>query len=665
MKTINLSIVIMLCAVGGLLPALFAQQGLVINEFMADNDNVVIDTTDNSYDDWLEIYNSSSSVINLNNYFLTDNSSLPDQWQFPDITIAPGEFLLVWADDDIDAVGLHTNFKLSKSGEFLGLYLNSDQSMIAIDTFTFGVQTMNVSYGRYPDGSANWQSFTIPTPGKPNSITQDVDSSAVIFDVSKVNNYTLHFYVTDWADSLEYNYEHGEVYMPAQLTYENIVLDSVGVRYKGNSSYMMSRSTPKKPFKFKFDKFKKGRTFYDIKELNFSNCVKDPSFMREKLSYDIFRKYVPASRTAYANIYVDGELIGFYVQVEEVDKKFLAKYFQNNNSNLYKASDDGTTLAYLGTDPTSYYSGLELKTNEDENDWTGLIQMLDKLNNTPAGVFKDTMENYLNLDICCRLLALNMVLSNFDSYTGSGRNFYLYDDLDAGQFQMIPWDLNESFGAYTNNWNVITVDILNVPNLAQRPLNRTILENSELRQLYLSYINDMILGPASYDSVSAVVEQLKVFVEPYIQADNNKLYSYQNFLNNIEKDVNIDLGIVVPGIKSFSQKRNENLKTQLAGYIEVAVAEENSVTPTFKLEQNYPNPFNPNTTILLSLDREANVKLEIFNIMGQRVATLVTAKLPAGHHQFLWQATMMSSGIFYCAMQVGQERHFIKMLLLK
>ena len=665
MKLLTLSLIFILCAAIALVSVLQAQQSLVINEFMADNNNFLIDTTDNNFDDWIEIFNSSSSSINLKDHFLTDNPLLPTQWSFPDVTISPGEFLLTWADNDNGASGLHANFKLNKNGEFLGLYFNSGAGTIAIDTLSFGSQIANVSYGRLPDGSSNWQSLAAPTPGEPNRVAQNADSSAIIFDDTKVHNYELHFYVANWADSLTYYYEHGEQYMPAQLTYQGLVLDSIGVRYKGNSSYMMSRRTPKKPFKLKFDKYKKSQTFFNIKELNFSNCVKDPSFMREKIGYDIARKYLPAPRAAYANIYIDGELIGFYVQVEQADKTFLARHFQNNSDNLYKATDKGINLAYLGTDKSKYEVGLELKTNEDLNDWSGLTTMLDRLNNTPATVFRDTMENYLNLDQCCRLLAFNMVLSNFDSYTGSGRNFYLYDDSLSGQFQMIPWDLNETFGAYINNWNIFSVDVVNVPNLYQRPLNRRILENESLRQVYLSYVNDMILNSASYDSVSAKADRLKLLIDPYVRADNNKLYPYQNFLTNIETDVVVEMGMPIPGIKSFSKRRNENLKTQLARYLETSVASEKSAVHSFELHQNYPNPFNPNTTIAFSLSEATEIKLEIFNILGRHVATLFAGKLQAGQHKLNWQATDMPSGIYYGSLKTESERKIIKMLLLK
>jgi hypothetical protein len=644
---------------------LYGQQYLVLNEFMAGNNNVIIDTTDNNFEDWIEIYNAGMTTASLAGYFLTDDASLPGQWPFPSMMISPGEFTLVWADNDSGDVGLHTNFRLDRDGEFLGLYSVVGKDTIAVDTLTFGPQIDHDSYGRFPDGSLDWQSLSTPTPAGPNSIQAPPDSSVIIFDDTVVHEYELHFYITDWADSLAYYYEHGEEYIPARLTYQNMVLDSIGVRYKGNSSYMISRRTPKKPFKFKFDKYKKGQTFFGLEVLNFSNCVKDPTFMREKIGYDIARKYVPAPRAAYANIHIEGELIGFYVQIEQVDELFLARHFTNDDDNLYKASDQGTNLAYLGTAASDYQAGLELKTNENANDWSGLVAMLDKLNNTPAENFEETMEQYLDLDLCCRLLVLNMVLSNFDSYTGSGRNFYLYDDSLSGQFRMIPWDLNEAFGAYTNNWNVITADIVNVPNLAQRPLNRRILENESLKKIYLSYINEMILGVASYDSVYAMTVRIKSLIEDFVQADNNKLYSYANFINNVESNVTVEVGMAIPGILSFSRQRNENLRSQLAEYLDTSVTSGNSKAISYRLYQNYPNPFNHSTTISFSLPQEGLVRLQVFNLLGEQVATLVDEKRPAGYYSVVFDAPHLSSGLYLCKLILSDFVSVRKLVLIK
>jgi hypothetical protein len=144
--------------------AAYGQPELYINEFMADNDNIISDPQ-GDYDDWIEIYNPIDADIDLEDFFLTDDLADTEQWAFPDTFIEAGGFLLIWADDDDGDAGLHTNFKLSAGGEEIGLYSSSGA---IIDMIIFGEQPMDTSYGRVPDGNENWQFMSLPTPGSMN-----------------------------------------------------------------------------------------------------------------------------------------------------------------------------------------------------------------------------------------------------------------------------------------------------------------------------------------------------------------------------------------------------------------------------------------------------------------------------------------------------------------
>lgn len=402
-----------------------------------------------------------------------------------------------------------------------------------------------------------------------------VDSSAIIFDDTKIHEYHLHFYCENWQDSLEFYKDNGEQYIPVRFVYVNgndsVVLDSVGVRYKGNSSYSLSSKSAKKPFKFKFDEFR-SQNFFGVGKLNFSNAVKDPTQMREKIAYDIISKFIPASRAAFAKIYIDSSLIGLYTQVEQVDKKFLKRKFPSSKYNLYKSSDNGAALNYTTANQDDYAMYYDLQTNETQNDWSGLVSFLDKLNNTGSSEFVSVVGNMLDIDNCLRYLAFNMVVSNFDSYTGSGRNFYLYDDSASGCFKLIPWDLNFAFGIYTNSWNVTTVDVATTSNIEQRPLIKRLLSNDSLKQVYLGYIRDMINGPASLNAVSEKIDKYKALIDPVVAVDSNSLTTYAQFLTNVDSDISIAEGpgkVTLPGLRSFVTKRIDNLKKQLDNYLPV------------------------------------------------------------------------------------------------
>ncbi len=144
---------------------------VTINEFMASNTRSLLDPANGRFEDWFELYNAASTAADLSGYSLTDDLNTPAKFRIPPGAIIPaGGFLLVWADDLAVAnqlgADLHVNFKLSSSGEAIGLF---DPDGIRVDSFAFGAQTDDVSAGRYPDG-AELPLLVLdkPTPRQPN-----------------------------------------------------------------------------------------------------------------------------------------------------------------------------------------------------------------------------------------------------------------------------------------------------------------------------------------------------------------------------------------------------------------------------------------------------------------------------------------------------------------
>jgi hypothetical protein len=104
---------------------------------------------------------------------------------------------------------------------------------------------------------------------------------------------------------------------------------------------------------------------------------------------------------------------------------------------------------------------------------------------------------------------------------------------------------------------------------------------------------------------------------------------------------------------------------------QTAVEGEEIDLPTeFGLSQNYPNPFNPATEINFALPENAHVKIEIFNVLGQKVQTLIDADMDAGYKSIVWNGTdrggkSVSSGVYLYRMQAGEKTFTKKMLMLK
>lgn len=146
---------------------------LFINEWMAANTSFVRDPADLDFDDWFEIYNPGTSRVDLAGFSLTDDLARPRKAVVPaGISVPPQGFLLVWADEESGQTqpggDLHVNFRLGQAGEQIALH---DPAGRLIDSVSFGVQTNNVSQGRWPNGGpAPFYFMPTPTPRGPNVI---------------------------------------------------------------------------------------------------------------------------------------------------------------------------------------------------------------------------------------------------------------------------------------------------------------------------------------------------------------------------------------------------------------------------------------------------------------------------------------------------------------
>jgi len=164
-----------------------------IPQYLADhikiNELLAINSTTNQdefgeFDDWVEIFNSSSESMDLSNCFLSDDTTNLTKWRFPDSanTILPGGHVLIWCDDNIGQGPLHANFKLSSSGE--SLIFSTNNGFTIIDQITFGQQSSDLSYGRESDGYTEW-TFSSPSPNSSNGLL------STNYDKTVLNHYEL------------------------------------------------------------------------------------------------------------------------------------------------------------------------------------------------------------------------------------------------------------------------------------------------------------------------------------------------------------------------------------------------------------------------------------------------------------------------------------------
>lgn len=393
-----------------------------------------------------------------------------------------------------------------------------------------------------------------------NAAASSVDSMTAdeLFSTAVVHEIAIELPWAAWYDSLAARKEDGS-YVPGLVQIDGVSVDSCGVRFKGNSSY--NGPGYKKPFRLKFDAFVEDQAFAGVDGISLGNGSHDPTFMREALTYEIHRGTVLASRTGYANITVNGELMGLYVVVEPVNQTWTRNHIaRSENGNLWKGDPHGD-LTWKGPDLDRYRNAYTLETNEADDDWSALIEFIDVLNNTPLEARVAAYDTVLDAEGFLANHALHMAAVNLDSYSGSGHNYYIYHRDDEDRFVHIPWDLNESFGRFRdeNEWSELAELDPFWESSRSRPLVTQLLEVPTFRRMYLLHLRRLVETRWSRAWMDPRIDSLDALLEPHVEADPHKFYSLDEFRRNQDEDLNHGQSIIF-GLRSFVDTRGEVLR---------------------------------------------------------------------------------------------------------
>lgn len=397
-----------------------------------------------------------------------------------------------------------------------------------------------------------------------------------LFDGDAVHEIELTFAQPDWWEQLVANYE--DVDQPdilASFSWEGVQLDSIGVRFKGNSSYY-NYSGLKKSFKLDLDTYVSGQEIDGLDKLNLNNAFLDPSFVRERCAYEVCEAAgLPTVRTNYAALTINGEYWGLYILVEQLDQEFLESRFgSGEEGNLWKGEPHGS-LEWLGTDEADYHDDYELKTNEELDDWSALVDLVDVLNNESLAALRDSLHNRMDVNSALAMLAVDNLMVNLDSYIGRCANYYLYHrDLDS-RFVFAKWDLNEAWGVFNFNLQPTQLRQLDPhwtnPQFGEdRPLAERLWQIPEFDDVYLGHFRKLMAGVAQPDTLLARMEALHDLVRPWALSDPNMMFTDAQFEAAIDSDVYASggppPGRLIPGLRPFIEARDDWLTAQIGSW---------------------------------------------------------------------------------------------------
>jgi hypothetical protein len=462
------------------------------------------------------------------------------------------------------------------------------------------------------------------------------------FQSSIIHDINITFTQPNWWDSLMYYKMHADSFnlgtqsMMANITIDGKTIDSIGVKLKGNSSF--GYPGQKKPIKLEFNEYVSGKKYDGMKTLNLNNNTLDPTMLREKLALDFLnKKGLAAPRCTYARVSYNGQYVGLYKLVEQVDKIFLDTHFGNKGGNLFKG-DPGGSLNWINNNPASYYPYYELHTNTTANNWSDLVNLIDNINNTPTINFYDTLEKNLNTNSFIRQWAARNLFVDLDAYFNAPHNYYLYHNTVTNKFEWNTWDVSVSFGFYPF-WSGDSTEKVSVL-MANTILTQKMLANATYKTTYLNaiceyldYFDTAVMSPF-IDSLAN-----RIYPDFAAEPDSNQMFPEQMFYATIDTmNINTPMG-TIPALKKFITNHRAIVFAELASLpfnCTVGIKELPGFKPGIKV---YPNPFSNSTTLhtdnllknatLVVYNSFGQIVKQIKNISGQTV-TLFRDHLPGG-----------------------------------
>lgn len=418
----------------------------------------------------------------------------------------------------------------------------------------------------------------------------------------------IFFSFSNWDAQLDAN-EATETYIYADsIRINGTSFDSCGVRYKGNSSY--NPSNQKNPLRLELNTIKANQDYQGFTDIKLSNGYKDPSMIREILTYQILENYMDCPRSNFARVYINGQYRGVYTNNESIKDDFNEAHYYADDT-YFKCNPVGGAgpgggtspdLKYLGTDSTSYFNGYELQSTYG---WNRLVTLCNTLNNDFQNI-----ESTLDIDRAIWMLAFNNVLVNLDSYSGAFRqNYYISWDKN-GRFVPTVWDVNMSFGSFPGGtgsgaFTPSALDPFSNSTSVNHPLIKQIMANPLYKRMYMAHVRTMVQEMFESGQYETWAQSLMALADSSIQADPYKFYSYNQFLNSLTTAVaggGPGGGSSIPGIKALMDARAQFFSTNTAYLLQAPAILSHGATAS-------PLNYGSTTTLIANVSNETNVYL--------------------------------------------------------
>jgi CotH kinase protein/Lamin Tail Domain len=372
-------------------------------------------------------------------------------------------------------------------------------------------------------------------------VTGGLNTTSGLYDSSLIRSVYLDFPQSNYWTLLTNNYAT-KTDLPATMTVDGEILDSVGVRFRGQTSYQMAQSSQKKSFDIDTDAFVEGQELMGYENLNLLNSFQDASNLRDVFFKHQIRQHVPAAKANFVHLYLNNEDWGIYPNVQQQNKDFLDEWFHSNNGALWRADaatstgggpggggpnwgDGKAAINWLGADTALYRTNYTLKSSDTDNPWAYLMHTCDVLNNTPAADLPTELPAVLDIDRTLWFLATEIAFSDDDSYIHKGKmDYYAYYEPETGRLIPLEYDGNSILATNDLTWGAFYN-----ANKVNYPLLNKILAVPEWRQRYLAHLRTIIDDELNPDQANAVLDNFLLQIDALVEADPKKFATYSQF----------------------------------------------------------------------------------------------------------------------------------------
>jgi spore coat protein H len=352
---------------------------------------------------------------------------------------------------------------------------------------------------------------------------------------------------------------------------------NIGLRYKGNASYMASSRSLKRSMKVELDHFDENAAkFHGIRKINLNSGAMDPTKGREALAFAAYRAAgVPAPRTAYAEVTLtvpgkyDQEYLGLFTVIEQVDKTFLKDRFGNGKGLLLKP-ERLRGIDYLGENWDAYKARYQPKHDPTPAEAKHVIDFAKLVSQGSDEQFAKEIGNYLDVDEFLRFLAATAMLSNLDSVLTMGHNFYIYLNPITNKLVFLPWDMDLSLAGFPMAGSPDQqLDLsLTHPHVGQNKLIDRLLAMKPVNDKYQQILKELAAGAFSKERLLKDIDTIENATKD-LKAKDAKAAAARNeggggFMGGPGGPGGGMFGRS-PDLKTFVEKRTASIAAQLAG----------------------------------------------------------------------------------------------------